>query len=54
MTADIRRWHFECPECEYDDREAGQLATNNEIYCPLCASDSGHIVTLKRWLQDEN
>lgn len=48
-----RRWHFECPDCQFDDKEAGELATDSEVYCPLCAADSGHTVTLRKWLNKE-
>lgn len=48
-----RRWHFECPECEFDDKEAGQLADDDTIYCSMCAEDTGHIVLLRRWLADQ-
>lgn len=43
------QWHFKCPECDYDDKEAGRLATDDEIYCALCFSDCLHKVLLKRW-----
>lgn len=39
--------HWECPECEYDDREAGYLLPDGDHWCPLCASDSGHDVRLR-------
>ena len=44
------RWHFACRSCGYDDKEAGRLATDEERTCPLCASDSGHVVSLEKWL----
>lgn len=44
-----RRWHFECPDCQYDDKEAGFLRTDDEIYCPMCWADSLHLVVLRRW-----
>ena len=54
MTATQRalveaRYHFECRECGYDDKEAGKLATEKQIYCGLCASDNGRDVLLHRW-----
>jgi hypothetical protein len=45
----MTRYHFECPECEFDDTEAGALATETQIFCTLCFEDSGHIVRLRRW-----
>lgn len=49
-----RLYHFECPECCYDDAEHGSLATEAERLCPLCASDSLHLVYLKRWPASED
>jgi hypothetical protein len=49
----IRRWHFRCPECEFDDAEAKALATDDEVYCGMCAADCGRDVRLKRWLEDK-
>ena len=43
------KYHFECPVCEYDDKEAGRLADETQIYCGMCAGDSGKDVLLKRW-----
>lgn len=45
-----QRWHFECETCGWDDKEAGHLATDQEIYCHLCLEDCLHIVLLRRWL----
>jgi hypothetical protein len=45
----MTRYHFECPECEFDDTEAGALATETQIFCTLCFEDTGHIVRLRRW-----
>jgi hypothetical protein len=45
-----RRWRFECRECQFDHEEAGALATDAEIYCPICAEDTGRDVLLRRWL----
>jgi hypothetical protein len=49
-----RRWCFECPVCEYDHKEAGALATDQQIYCALCAGDCGRDVLLRRWLPEEH
>jgi hypothetical protein len=51
MTADLR-WHFECLTCQYDNDEAGHLAPDDMIYCPLCLDDSGKVVLLRRWLSE--
>lgn len=48
-----KRWHFSCPECWYDDSEAGGLATDEQIYCGICADDTGRAVLLRRWLEPE-
>ena len=48
----VRRWRFRCPECEFDDEEAGRLATDAEVYCGLCAGDCGRDVQLVRWLAE--
>lgn len=45
-----RRWHFRCAVCEFDHEEAGRLATDTEIHCPLCAEDNHRLVALRRWL----
>lgn len=42
-------YHFECPVCEFDDKEAGALATERRIYCGMCAGDNGRDVLLVRW-----
>lgn len=47
------RYHFQCPVCEFDDKEAGRLAQESETNCPLCAGDTGHFVLLKRWPENE-
>lgn len=44
------KYHFECPQCGYDNKEAGRLFAENEKDCPLCFSDGFHLVRLKRWL----
>ena len=44
-----RRWHFECPVCQFDDKEAGRLATDTERFCTLCSEDSHRLVALRRW-----
>lgn len=43
------RWHFECPDCGYDDQEYGRLAEDREIWCGLCATDGGKERRLVRW-----
>lgn len=43
-------YHFECKVCEYTDKEAGRLAREQDIYCPLCLEDCGHFNRLRRWL----
>lgn len=48
MTEGI--YEFECPECGFDHKEAGQLAGENHRYCGVCAGDCGRDVSLKRWL----
>jgi hypothetical protein len=50
LAASERRWCFECPVCEYDHKEAGKLATDQQIYCVLCAGDNGRDVLLRKWL----
>lgn len=45
-------WCFECPECQFDNVEAGKLATDEQVYCPVCAGDSGRDVRLRRWAPD--
>ena len=42
-------FHFECPECEYDDKEAGALAERSPLCCPLCLEDTGRFVPLRMW-----
>lgn len=42
-------YRFECHDCGFDDIEAGELATEEQVYCPLCAEDSGRAVRLFRW-----
>lgn len=43
------KYHFYCDQCDYDDVEAGRLLAESEEYCPLCLSDSAHLVLVKRW-----
>jgi hypothetical protein len=45
----MTEYHFQCPECGFDDKEAGQFATEKQIYCGLCAGDNGRDVLLHRW-----
>ena len=45
-----RLYHFECPECGYDDAEAGVLATEKQCYCGLCAGDTGKEVLIRKRL----
>lgn len=42
-------FHFECPECQFDDAEARALASDALRNCPMCLSDSGHVVALRKW-----
>lgn len=46
-------FHFECPECEFDDKEAGWLAERSPLFCPLCLIDTGHFVPLRMWPADD-
>jgi len=48
-----RRWRFECPECGFDDEEAGRLATDRVIWCGMCAGDTGRDVKLRKWLAED-
>ncbi|HMF66118.1 MAG TPA: hypothetical protein VK602_00740 [Phyllobacterium sp.] len=50
----MKFYHFECPVCEYDDKELGRFATEQEIYCGLCAADNGRDVLVKRWPVDSD
>jgi rubrerythrin len=36
---------WECPECQYDREESGDQPKPE--YCPLCLSDSGHLVRIR-------
>lgn len=36
-------YYFECPDCEF----SLVLSDNDDRWCPLCISDSGHKVTMK-------
>jgi len=45
-------WHYHCPECGFSDREFGDLAVTDAIYCEVCLEDKHH-VRLKRWQADE-
>lgn len=42
-------FHFMCPECGFDDKESGALASEKQIYCGLCAGDGGDNVRLSMW-----
>ena len=43
------RWRFECPDCGYDDEEAGRLLSDDEVCCPLCFEDCLRAVRVIRW-----
>ena len=42
-------YHFKCMTCQFDDVEAGRLARESEIYCPICAEDQLAFRLLLRW-----
>ncbi|MBY0561546.1 hypothetical protein [Hyphomicrobium sp.] len=42
-------YHFECPVCGYDETESGQLATEGQRFCGLCAADCGPDEVLIKW-----
>lgn len=44
-----RKYYFECPECEYDDLEAKQLAKETQQFCGVCGEDTGRAIKLIRW-----
>lgn len=39
---------WRCPECDYDWREGKQLARESQVYCGMCAGDTGGDVRLIR------
>lgn len=43
------KYHFRCHECDYDDKEARRLLTEDECFCPLCWKDKARLVIAKRW-----
>lgn len=47
------KYHFKCPVCDFDDKEARYLLDENETICPLCDQDNNHPVTLERWPAEE-
>ena len=46
-------YEWECPECGCSSRETGRLATEQQVYCGLCAGDTGRDVRLNRWRPGE-
>lgn len=46
-----RVWKFRCPECEFTDEEIGALATDDEVYCEVCMTESHRYVRLRRWFE---
>lgn len=38
--------YFECPECQFSSVQHSSY--NGKTFCPLCASDSGHYVSMNR------
>lgn len=46
-------FHFECPECQFSDDEAGFLSLAEVMFCPLCESDTRHVVQCRTWRASE-
>lgn len=44
------KWHFECPDCGFDDKQLGRLAVDNQRYCGTC-SQNGKNRRVVRWLE---
>lgn len=42
-------YHFDCPECGYNDIKARTLAEELEVFCTACVAETGEDVMLVRW-----
>ena len=51
--AELRCYHFICPNCEMSDKELGYLATADEIHCLVCLIEEQRHVVLRRRHNDE-
>lgn len=45
MAEQLGYLYFECPECEWSAVTKADFPRNAN--CPLCASDSGHVVLMR-------
>ena len=48
QRAELRCYHFICPNCEMSDKELGHLVTADEIHCMVCLIEDQRQVALRR------